>query len=112
MFLRQSFFTGRRGFSVTQGEHSLLHGRIRTMSAVEATEPKPSTPEAERTEFRRFASMVGAGWLFTILGYGIAELPLRFLLKDDLKMGPEAVALFLAIGHFSNYIKPLAGVMT
>ena len=52
------------------------------------------------------------GWLFTVLGYQIADLPLRFLLKDNLRLGAESVALFFAIGHFSNYVKPLAGVLT
>src|SRR5688500_9996474 len=83
------------------------------MSAVESVEPAGSSSSVdEEREYRRFARLVGMGWLFTILGYGIADLPLRFLLKDDLRMGPEAVALFLAIGHFTNYIKPLAGVLT
>ena len=56
--------------------------------------------------------LIGAGWLGTNLGYSIADLPLRFLLKDQLHLQATGVAAFFAIAHFTNYIKPLAGILT
>src|SRR5205814_625363 len=61
---------------------------------------------------RAFALLVGAGWLSTNLGYSIADLPLKFLLKDQLLLTPAAVSAFFAISQFTNYIKPLAGILT
>src|SRR5947208_14570238 len=70
-------------------------------------------PEAVRAAgYRPFATLLAAGWLLSNLGYYTADLPLRFLLKDDLKLDAQMVALFFAIGNFTNYIKPLAGVLT
>ena len=81
------------------------------IDAAPTTADSAITPDRE-AEYRQFARLLACGWLFTILGYGIADLPLRFLLKDRLHLGADAVALFFAIGHFTNYIKPLAGVLT
>lgn len=63
-------------------------------------------------QYSRFALLVGAGWLSTNIGYSIAELPMKFLLKDRLHQNAEAVALFFAVSQFTNYIKPVAGVLT
>lgn len=63
-------------------------------------------------EYRRFWLLIGAGWLGTTLGYAIYDLPLKFLLKDDLKVGAAALSFFFTFGQFTNYIKPLAGVFT
>lgn len=61
-------------------------------------------------DYRRFWLLIGAGWLGTNLGYAMYDLPLRFLLKDQLKLDAAAIAAFFAIGHFTNYVKPLAGI--
>src|SRR5438876_6924421 len=62
--------------------------------------------------FRRFWLLIGAGWLSTNLGYSIADLPFKTLLKERLLLAPESVALFFALTQSSNYIKPLAGILT
>jgi Na+/melibiose symporter-like transporter len=61
---------------------------------------------------RRFALLISLGWLGTNLGLAITELPLTYLLKDDMRLSAGAVATFFAIGNFSNYIKVFAGILT
>jgi predicted MFS family arabinose efflux permease len=73
-------------------------------------EQPPSIPEKDR--FRGFALIVGAGWLSTNIGYSISDLPMRFMLKDHMHLGPEAVAAFFFWTQATNYIKPIAGVLT
>ncbi len=81
-------------------------------------EQQPEVPEAasvppkDPPEFYRQGAVLAAGWLATNLGLQIATLPLKFVLKDELLLTTAAVSSFFAIGHFSNYVKPLAGVMT
>jgi Na+/melibiose symporter-like transporter len=77
-------------------------------------EPLPAEPAnpAEQREFQRRSLVVAMGWLTTNLGLQIATLPLRFVLKDELHLSAAMLSSFFAIGHFSNYVKPLAGVMT
>lgn len=67
-------------------------------------------PEAQ--EFRRQSLTLAVGWLATNIGLQIATLPLKFVLKDEVHLTATVVSTFFAIGHFCNYIKPLAGVMT
>ena len=52
-----------------------------------------------------------AGLAGTNLGIAVADLPLKFLLKDKLHCTAAAVSAFFALGAFTNYIKPLAGVL-
>lgn len=66
----------------------------------------------ERKRYQHFWWLIGAGWLFTILAYSIYDQPLRYLLKEQLHFAPVQMAAFLAIGRFTNYIKPIAGVFT
>lgn len=73
-----------------------------------ATYPGPSSQEA----LRRLAMLLATGWLVTNLALSINELPLTFLLKDQLKMDAAAVSMFFFLGNFTNYIKPLAGILT
>ena len=61
---------------------------------------------------KRLSLLIAIGWLGTNLGLAIGELPLKFLLKDDLHLTPERVAGFFVIGQFVNYIKPVAGLLT
>jgi len=63
-------------------------------------------------EYRRFWLLLGAGWLLPILGYNIADLPMRFFLKEQMGLDAQAAAAFFAITQFTNYIKPAAGVVT
>ncbi len=73
--------------------------------------PTPEHAEASG-RLQTLSMIIGAGWLFTSLGINIADLPLRFLLKDSLRMSPTDISLFFAIGAFANYVKPLAGILT
>jgi len=43
---------------------------------------------------------------------GIAQLPLRFLLKQGLHFSPLAMAQFFTIAGIAWYLKPLAGMLT
>jgi Na+/melibiose symporter-like transporter len=70
------------------------------------------------TERERFASLarmaflLALGWLGTNIALQISEFTLKFELKDRLGLTPAAIAGFFAIGQFTNYIKPVAGVLT
>lgn len=66
----------------------------------------------EQREFRQRSLVLATGWLATNLGLQMATLPLKFVLKDEVMLSAAALAAFFAIGNFSNYVKPLAGVMT
>lgn len=68
--------------------------------------------QSEASPLNSFAFLIALGWLGTNLGLAIGELPLKFLLKDQLHQTAAGVAAFFAIGQFSNYIKPVAGVLT
>ena len=62
-------------------------------------------------EMRRLAFLISLGWLGTNLGLAISKLPLQFLLKESLGMTAAGVSMFFAIGEFTNYIKPVAGLL-
>ncbi len=74
----------------------------------EAQSPAAST----KSNFNDIARLLAISWLVTNIALSIADLPLRFLLKDTLHLSPEKLALFFAAGNMSNYVKPLAGVFT
>lgn len=57
------------------------------------------------------ALLMALGWLGTNLGINLGEFPLKFFLKDHLHCDAQRVAGFFVIGAFTNYIKPLAGVL-
>jgi hypothetical protein len=68
--------------------------------------------EDRRRAYLRSWLLIGAGWLSTNVGYAIADLPVRLLLKEQLHLGADTVAAYFAIAQFTNYIKPIAGVLT
>lgn len=68
--------------------------------------------ESAPSRVARMALLISLGWLGTNVGLAVADLPLKFLLKDDLHLGADKVALFFALGNFTNYIKPIAGVLS
>src|SRR5207302_1304187 len=72
--------------------------------------PAADSPEA-RSDFRQRSLVIAAGWLATNLGLQIATLPLKFVLKDEVHLTAALLSSFFAIGNFTNYVKPLAGVM-
>lgn len=79
--------------------------------ALAAVSLPPDRAEASDS-LRRDALLIGVGWLGTALAMGIADLPLRYLLKDHLGLPPHATAWFFAAGNFPIYIKPLAGILS
>jgi Na+/melibiose symporter-like transporter len=74
--------------------------------------PGYTSPGDDAGEFQRRALVIAIGWLATNLGLQIATLPLKFVLKDEVHLSAAVLSSFFAIGNFSNYVKPLAGVMT
>lgn len=83
-------------------------------SATRNDELPPVAPDAanEPKEYLRQSTIIACGWLATNLGLQIALLPLKFVLKDEVHLTAAALSSFFFIGNFTNYIKPLAGVMT
>ncbi len=88
------------------------------LEAPEVLSVEPQTGEAVVTAsgvdargLSTLALLMGLGWLGTNLGIAVADLPLKFLLKDNLHCTAAAVSAFFALGAFTNYIKPLAGVL-
>lgn len=88
---------------------TLAEPELVPLSPATITEPF-TTPDTPGT-LSRLAFIISLGWLGTNLGLGVANLPLRFMLKDELGLTPQAVAGFFAVGQFSNYIKPVAGLL-
>jgi predicted MFS family arabinose efflux permease len=89
---------------------------LETLSSAPAIETELDDAKAAVTEDRpralqRMALLLATGWLGTNLGIAVADLPLKFLLKDDLHLTPRAIAAFFALGAFTNYIKPVAGLL-
>jgi MFS family permease len=68
--------------------------------------------QAPAESLRNLALLLATGWLVTNLALSIADLPFRYLLKDRLGLDAATVAAFFALGNFTNYIKPVAGVLT
>ncbi len=61
----------------------------------------------------QFMSLLLAfGWLGTNIAYAVADLPFKFLLKDELHLTAPQISGFMALAIFTNYIKPLAGILT
>ena len=70
-------------------------------------------PESARLRSALF--LVGSGYLFlTLCDYreGIANLALRYLLKDELSLTAAQLAAFFAITKLAWYCKPFAGLLT
>src|SRR2546428_6297754 len=62
--------------------------------------------------FRQMALLLAVGWALTNIAYAIYDLPLKFVLKDELHLDAQKISMFFALGVFSNYVKPLAGILT
>lgn len=76
-----------------------------------ATTPDDADEGLGTRRLSSLALLMWLGWLGTNLGIAVADLPLKFLLKDKLHCTAAAVSAFFALGAFTNYIKPLAGVL-
>jgi MFS family permease len=62
--------------------------------------------------YRQMALLLAVGWALSNIAYAIYDLPLRFVLKDELHLDAQKISAFFALGVFSNYVKPLAGILT
>jgi predicted MFS family arabinose efflux permease len=62
--------------------------------------------------FQQMARLLAVGWALTNIAYAIYDLPLKFILKDELHLNAQRISAFFALGVFSNYVKPLAGILT
>lgn len=60
----------------------------------------------------KMAMLLMLGWGLSNIAYALYDLPLKFVLKDELKLNPQQISAFFALGIFTNYIKPLAGILT
>ena len=61
--------------------------------------------------FSQMAVLLALGWALTNIAYAIYDLPLKFVLKDELRLNAQQISAFFAIGVFTNYVKPLAGIL-
>lgn len=74
-----------------------------------------ASPESETTRLRSALLLVGSGYLFLTLcdsREGIANLALRYLLKDELRLTATQMAAFFVVIKLAWYCKPLAGLLT
>ena len=55
--------------------------------------------------------LLALGWALTNIAYAIYDLPLKFVLKDQLHLNAQQLSAFFALGIFTNYLKPLAGIL-
>ncbi len=56
--------------------------------------------------------LLAVSWALTNIAYAIYDLPLKFVLKDELHLDAAQISAFFAIGIVTNYVKPLAGILT
>lgn len=66
---------------------------------------------AAATGFPQMALLLALCWALTNIAYAIYDLPLKFVLKDELHLNAQQISAFFALGVFTNYIKPLAGIL-
>ena len=62
--------------------------------------------------FSKMALLLAFGWALTNIAYALYDLPLKFVLKEQLHLDAPQISAFFALGVFSNYVKPLAGILT
>ena len=79
------------------------------------TEPPAGSSGDVSTGLKRSLFLVGSGYLIFLIcdpRDGIAKLTLQYLLKDNLHLTSEQIAVYKAIVFFAWYCKPLAGLLT
>ncbi|MGC4048086.1 MAG: hypothetical protein QM758_30210 [Armatimonas sp.] len=69
-------------------------------------------PRHQPAGLSKMAMLLMLGWGLSNIAYALYDLPLKFVLKDELKLNPQQISAFFALGIFTNYIKPLAGILT
>jgi len=73
--------------------------------------PLPTAPVLSE-QYRRCWWFLGVSWLTTVMAHETYLLPLNFLLKDHLHCTAAMTSLFIFVGRFANYVKPVAGIFT
>jgi len=71
-----------------------------------------TTDRSPAAGFSQMALLLALGWGLSNIAYAIYDIPLKFVLKEELHLNAQGVSQFFAIGVFSNYVKPLAGILT
>jgi Na+/melibiose symporter-like transporter len=75
--------------------------------------PERNAKVGPHAELVRSAFLIGAGVFATTLAQpAVIKLPLQNLLKTDLHVGPEGMAVFFAVSALAWYFKPLAGLLS
>ena len=75
------------------------------------TEDEGEQASPQSLEFRNMWLILGLGWISTNVGYSVMALPLKFMLKDGMHISAAMMSQFMFIGHSTNYIKPVAGIL-
>ena len=71
------------------------------------------SPNDDRLQdLKRYAILIGVGWLGTGLATGTLDLPLKFVLKDQLHIPQDGMAMFFAMANIPIYLKPPFGILT
>lgn len=73
---------------------------------------EPTSEMPYSTRKMDLATLVNLGWFGTGMALLIAQLPVKIMLKNELHLKAEDVAMFLLIGHIPIYIKPFAGILS
>ena len=76
-------------------------------------EPPPSAED--RADLRRRTTFIGAGIVLVVFGYpdtGIGDLPLRYVLSNQLGVAPAAMALWFALANIPSWCKPVIGILS
>ncbi len=75
------------------------------------TSNKDRTPPVPTPDFQQMAMLLAVGWALSNIAYAVYDLPLKFVLKDELHLNAQQLSAFFALGIFTNYLKPLAGIL-
>ena len=78
------------------------------------TAPAPAAPSAARRQFlARYGLIVAAGMFASTLALpDLLDLPIKNLLRTELKLGRDEVSLFLSLAGLPWYFKILAGLLS
>ena len=83
------------------------------MSSIAAT-VQPTEDKPQLNSSRRLFAMIVVGLLIStfVSDSRHAKLPLQFLLKNHLHLGPTAMAAFFGLTSLAWYFKPVAGLLS
>ncbi len=81
-------------------------------TALETTVTPALDARARDRALFQAALMVNLGWLGTSFSMEIMELPVQFLLKEQVKLDANALSEFMFLALIPIYLKPFAGILT